>query len=427
MATTRTIEIKTDIPGPRSAEILARKERVIAEPLSLYLPLVIAEARGATLTDVDGNTFVDFAGGVGCMNVGHSHPRVVEAVREQAERFTHTDFTIIPYENYVGLAERLIELSPFTGEARAGFFNSGAEAIENSIKFARAHTKRAGVIAFEGAFHGRTLLALSLTSKTHPYKAGLGPFAPETYRVPFDDLDALEYAFKTRVAPEDVAAIVIEPVQGEGGFVVPSREFVQGLRRICDEHGIVFVADEVQTGFCRTGRTFAVEHFGVEPDLIVVAKSIAAGLPLSGVLGRAEIMDAPGDSAVGGTYVGNPVAIAAAHAVLDVVAEERLNERAEAIGETIRARMETWRDRFDEVAEVRGLGAMLAIAIERGGEPDADLAGAVAEGAARRGLLLLKAGIYSNCIRVLLPLVIEDAELAEALDVWEEALTEAFG
>jgi 4-aminobutyrate aminotransferase / (S)-3-amino-2-methylpropionate transaminase / 5-aminovalerate transaminase len=400
---------------------------VIAEPLSIYLPLVIAEARGVTLTDVDGNTFVDFAGGVGCMNVGHSHPRVVEAIRDQAERFTHTDFTVIPYENYVGLAERLLELAPISGETRAGFFNSGAEAIENSIKFARTHTKRAGVIAFEGAFHGRTLLALSLTSKTHPYKAGLGPFAPETYRVPFDNLDALEYAFKTRVAPEDVAAIVIEPVQGEGGFVVPSREFVQGLRRICDEHGIVFVADEVQTGFCRTGRTFAIEHFGVEPDLIVVAKSIAAGLPLSGVLGRAEIMDAPGDSAVGGTYVGNPLAIAAAHAVLDVVAEERLNERAEAIGETIRARMETWRDRFDEVAEVRGLGAMLAIAIERDGEPDADLAAAVAEGAARRGLLLLKAGIYSNCIRVLLPLVIEDAELAEALDVWEEALTEVFG
>jgi 4-aminobutyrate aminotransferase / (S)-3-amino-2-methylpropionate transaminase / 5-aminovalerate transaminase len=427
VATTRTIELKTDIPGPRSAEILARKERVIAEPLSIYLPLVIAEARGATLTDVDGNTFVDFAGGVGCMNVGHSHPRVVEAIRDQAERFTHTDFTVIPYENYVGLAERLLELAPISGETRAGFFNSGAEAIENSIKFARAHTKRAGVIAFEGAFHGRTLLALSLTSKTHPYKAGLGPFAPETYRVPFDDLDALEYAFKTRVAAEDVAAIVLEPVQGEGGFVVPSREFVQGLRRICDEHGIVFVADEVQTGFCRTGRTFAIEHFGVEPDLIVVAKSIAAGLPLSGVLGRAEIMDAPGDSAVGGTYVGNPVAIAAAHAVLDVVAEERLNERAEAIGETIRARMESWRDRFDEVADVRGLGAMLAIAIERGGKPDTDLATAVAEGAARRGLLLLKAGIYSNCIRVLLPLVIEDAELAEALDVWEEALTEVLG
>ena len=425
MATTRTIELKTDIPGPRSAEILARKERVVAEPLSIYLPLVIAEGRGATLTDVDGNTFVDFAGGVGCMNVGHSHPRVVEAVRDQAERFTHTDFTVLPYENYVGLAERLLELVPIAGETRAAFFNSGAEAIENSIKFARAYTKRSAVIAFEGAFHGRTLLALSLTSKTHPYKAGLGPFAPETYRVPFADLDALEYAFKTRVAAEDVAAIVLEPVQGEGGFVVPPREFVEGLRKLCDEHGIVLVADEVQTGFCRTGTTFAIEQFGVEPDLIAIAKSIAAGLPLSGVLGRAEIMDAPGDSAVGGTYVGNPVAIAAAHAVLDVIAEEGLNERAQAIGETIRARMEMWRERFDAVADVRGLGAMLAIALERDGAPDADLATAVAEGAARRGLLLLKAGIYSNCIRVLVPLVITDAELDEALDVWEEALSEA--
>jgi 4-aminobutyrate aminotransferase/(S)-3-amino-2-methylpropionate transaminase len=425
VATTRTIEIRTDVPGPRSREILARKERVIAEPLSIYLPLVIAEARGATLTDVDGNTFVDFAGGVGCMNVGHSHPRVVEAIREQAERFTHTDFTIVPYENYVALAERLVELAPISGELRAGFFNAGAEAVENAIKFARAHTGRPAVIAFEGAFHGRTLLALSLTSKTHPYKAGLGPFAPETYRVPFDDLEALEWAFKTRVAAEDVAAIVFEPVQGESGFIVPSQEFVAGLRRICDEHGIVLVADEVQTGFCRTGRVFAMEHFGVEPDLMTIAKSVAAGLPLSGVIGRAEIMDAPGDSAVGGTYVGNPVAIAAAHAVLDVIAEERLAERAEAIGETIRGRMDTWRERFDEVADVRGLGAMLAIAMVRDGRPDADVATAVAEGAARRGLLLLKAGIYSNCIRVLVPLVISDAELDEALGVWEEALQEA--
>ena len=425
MAATRTIELRTDVPGPRSRELLARKERVIAEPLSIYLPLVIAEARGATLTDVDGNTFVDFAGGVGCMNVGHSHPRVVEAIREQAERFTHTDFTIVPYENYVALAERLIELSPLGGELRAGFFNAGAEAVENAIKFARSYTKRPAVIAFEGAFHGRTLLALSLTSKTHPYKAGLGPFAPETYRVPFDDLDALEWAFKTRVAAEDVAAVVFEPVQGESGFVVPSQEFVAGLRRLCDEHGIVLVADEVQTGFCRTGRVFAMEHFGVEPDLMTIAKSVAAGLPLSGVIGRAEIMDAPGDSAVGGTYVGNPVAIAAAHAVLDVIAEERLAERAEAIGETIRGRMETWRERFDAVAEVRGLGAMLAIAIARDGKPDADLASAVTDEAARRGLLLLKAGIHSNCIRVLVPLVITDAELDEALGVWEEALTEA--
>jgi 4-aminobutyrate aminotransferase/(S)-3-amino-2-methylpropionate transaminase len=425
VATTRSIELKTELPGPRSKEILGRKERVIAEPLSVYLPLVIAEGRGATLTDVDGNTFVDFTGGVGCMNVGHSNPRVIEAVREQSERFTHTDFTIIPYENYVALAERLAALVPIGREVRAAFFNAGAEAVENAVKFARAYTKRPAVIAFEGGFHGRTLLALSLTSKTHPYKAGLGPFAPETYRVAFNDLDDLERAFKTRVAAEEVAAIVFEPVQGESGFIPAEPDFVRGLRRTCDEHGIVLVADEVQTGFCRTGRVFAMEHYGVEPDLMVIAKSIAAGLPLSGVLGRAEIMDAPGDSAVGGTYVGNPVAIAAAHAVLDVIAEERLAERAEEIGEQIRSRMEGWRERWEGITDVRGLGAMLAIELGRDGRPDADGATAVAEAAAARGLLLLKAGIHGNCIRVLVPLVITDAELDEALGVWEDALQDA--
>jgi 4-aminobutyrate aminotransferase/(S)-3-amino-2-methylpropionate transaminase len=425
VATTRSIELKTGLPGPRSKEILARKERVIAEPLSVYLPLVIAEGRGTTVTDVDGNTFVDFTGGVGCMNVGHSNPRVIEAVREQSERFTHTDFTIVPYENYIALAERLAALVPIGGEVRAAFFNAGAEAVENAVKFARSYTKRPAVIAFDGGFHGRTLLALSLTSKTHPYKAGLGPFAPETYRVAFNDLDDLERAFKTRVAAEEVAAIVFEPVQGESGFIPAEPDFVRGMRRICDEHGIVLVADEVQTGFCRTGRVFAMEHYGVESDLMVIAKSIAAGLPLSGVLGRAEIMDAPDDSAVGGTYVGNPVAIAAAHAVLDVIAEERLAERAEEIGEQIRSRMEGWRERWEGITDVRGLGAMLAIELGRDGRPDADGATAVAEAAAARGLLLLKAGIHGNCIRVLVPLVITDAELDEALAVWEDALQDA--
>jgi 4-aminobutyrate aminotransferase / (S)-3-amino-2-methylpropionate transaminase / 5-aminovalerate transaminase len=425
MATTRTIELRTEVPGPRSREILERKARSVAQPLSVYLPFVVAEGRGATLTDVDGNTFIDFSGGVGCMNVGHSNPRVVDAVREQAGRFTHTDFTVVPYENYVRLAERLAELAPISGEVRAAFFNSGAEAIENSVKFARAYTRRPAVIAFEGGFHGRTLLALSLTSKTHPYKAGLGPFAPETYRVPFDDLDALEYAFKTRVAAEEIAAVVFEPVQGESGFIVPSAEFVRGVRALCDEHGIVLVADEVQTGFCRTGRVFAMEHFGVEPDLMAVAKSLAAGLPLSGVLGRAQIMDAPGDSAVGGTYVGNPVAVAAAHAVLDVIAEERLADRAAEIGETIRSRAESWQGRHGGITAVRGLGAMVALELARDGKPDPDGATAVTDAAARRGLILLKAGVHGNCIRVLVPLVISDAELDEALDVWEEALDDA--
>jgi 4-aminobutyrate aminotransferase / (S)-3-amino-2-methylpropionate transaminase / 5-aminovalerate transaminase len=425
MATTRVIDLKTEIPGPRTQEILDRKARVIAEPLSIYLPIVIEEAHGATITDVDGNTFIDFTGGVGCMNVGHSNPRVVEAAKEQMDRFTHTDFTIIPYESYVSLAERLLELVPIGGDLRAAFFNSGAEAVENAVKFARSYTKRPAVIGFDGGFHGRTLLALSLTSKTHPYKAGLGPFAPEVYRVAFDDLDELRSAFKTRVAAEEVAAIVFEPVQGESGFIVPSREFVEGLREICDEHGIVMVADEVQTGFCRTGKVFAMEHFGVEPDLMTIAKSIAAGIPLSGVVGRAQIMDAPGDSAVGGTYVGNPVAIAAAHAVLDTIAEERLADRAAEIGDTIRSRMDSWRERFDSIADVRGLGAMLAIGLEQNGKPAADLATAVADAAARRGLLLLKAGIHGNCIRVLVPLVIGDSELDEALGAWEEALEEA--
>jgi 4-aminobutyrate aminotransferase/(S)-3-amino-2-methylpropionate transaminase len=425
MATTRAINLKTEIPGPRSQEILDRKARVIAEPLSIYLPIVIEEAHGATITDVDGNTFVDFTGGVGCMNVGHSNPRVVEAAKEQMERFTHTDFTIIPYENYVSLAERLLELVPIGGDLRAAFFNSGAEAVENAVKFARSYTKRPAVIGFDGGFHGRTLLALSLTSKTHPYKAGLGPFAPEVYRVAFDDLDELRKAFKTRVAAEEVAAIVFEPVQGESGFIVPSQEFVEGLREICDEHGIVMVADEVQTGFCRTGKVFAMEHFGVEPDLMTIAKSIAAGIPLSGVVGRAQIMDAPGDSAVGGTYVGNPVAIAAAHAVLDTIAEERLADRAAEIGDTMRSRMDSWRERFDSIADVRGLGAMLAVELQQNGEPAGDLATAVVEAAARRGLLVLKAGIHGNCIRVLVPLVIGDSELDEALGAWEEALEEA--
>ena len=346
MAATRAIRLQTEVPGPKSRAILERKARVVAEPLSILLPVVIAEGHGSTLTDVDGNTFLDLTGGVGCLNVGHAHPHVVEAVQEQAARFLHTDFTIVPYEVYVTLAERLLAVSPFTGPAKAAFFNAGTEAVENAVKFARAYTKRPAVIAFEGGFHGRTLLSLTLTSKTHPYKAGFGPFAPEVYRVPFPNeyrgvsaasaLEAIERAFSTQVARETVAAIVIEPVQGEAGFIVPPLEFVQGVREICDREGIVFVADEVQSGYGRTGRMFAMEHFGVEPDLITVAKSIAAGLPLSAVLGKAEIMDAPGDNAVGGTYVGNPVAQAAALAVLDVIEDEGLLERAVRIGETIR-------------------------------------------------------------------------------------------
>jgi 4-aminobutyrate aminotransferase / (S)-3-amino-2-methylpropionate transaminase / 5-aminovalerate transaminase len=435
MAVTKSIEIRTELPGPRSKEIIERKERVIAAPLSLVHPIVTAEGDGATLTDVDGNTFIDFTGGVGCLNVGHSHPRIVEAAQEQLSRFSHTDFTIVSYEVYVELAERLIAVAPISGPAKAAFFNAGTEAIENSIKFARSFTKRTGVIAFEGAFHGRTLLSMTMTSKTHPYKAGLGPFAPEVYRVPYPheyrgiDVDsalkALRRAFVTQVAAESVAAIVMEPVLGEGGFVVAPTEFVQGVREICDEHGIVFVVDEVQTGFGRTGRMWGIEHHGVEPDLMAVAKSIAAGLPLSGVVGKAEIMDAPPDSAIGGTYVGNPVAQAAALAVLDVFEEESLVERASAVGDVIRSRMLAWQERWAEIGDVRGLGAMLAIELVRDPatkEPAADLASAVIEEAFRNGLLLIKSGTDGNCIRVLTPLVVTDVELDEALGVWEDAL-----
>ncbi|MBV8479907.1 MAG: aspartate aminotransferase family protein, partial [Actinobacteria bacterium] len=315
------------------------------------------------------------------------------------------------------------------------FFNAGTEAVENAVKIARAATRRPAVIAFEGAFHGRTLMSLTLTSKTHPYKAGLGPFAPEVYRVPFPyeyrgvdtaaALAALEEAFATQVAAETVAAIVVEPVQGEGGFVVAPPEFLQGLRKICDRHGIVLVVDEVQTGFGRTGRMFAIEHSGVEPDLLVVAKSIAAGLPLSGVLGKAELMDAPGEGGIGGTYVGNPVALAAASAVLDVFEDEGLVDRAGRIGDAIRGRMLEWQRRHHQIGDVRGLGAMLAIELVEDPvtkKPAPRLASDVARAAAERGLLLLKAGIHSNCLRVLCPLVIGDAELDEALEAWDEAL-----
>ena len=435
MATTKAIELRTAVPGPRSQEILERKRRAIANAKAISHPIVAAEARGATITDVDGNTFIDFTGGVGCVNVGHAHPRVVEAARDQLERFVHTDFTVVPYELYVELAERLLERAPFRGPAKAAFFNAGTEAVENAVKFARLYTKRPAVIAFEGAFHGRTLLSLTLTSRPNPYKAGMGPLAPEVYRAPFPSdyrgpsaetaLAELEQLFVTQVAADQVAAIVVEPQLGEGGFVPAPPEFMQGLRRICDEHGIVLVVDEVQTGFARTGKLFAIEHSGIEPDVMTLAKSIAGGLPLSAVLGKAEILDAAHDGAVGGTFVGNPVALAAAVAVLDVIDEEGLCERAEVVGETIRRRMHAWQERMAPIGDVRGLGAMVALELVRdrdSKQPAPELAEAVIEAALRRGLLLMRAGVYGNCIRVLCPLVITDAELDEALAVWEEAL-----
>jgi len=435
VATTRVIELRTEVPGPRSREILERERQTVAKPLLVHGPVVAAQAHGSTITDVDGNTFVDFVGGVGVANVGHNHPRVVQAIHEQVDRFLHTDFTVVPYELYVELAERLGDVTPISGETRAAFFNSGAEAVENAVKLARLVTRRQAVIAFEGAFHGRTLLALTMTSRTHPYKKGLGPFAPEIYRAPFPNpyrgpaaegaLAALEHMLSTHVGADHVAAIVFEPEQGEGGFIPADPAFVRGLRGLCDEHGIVLVADEVQTGFGRTGCMFAMEHFDVEADLLVVAKSIAGGLPLSGVIGRAEIMDDPHLGAIGGTFIGNPVALAAAIAVLDVIAEEELVDRATIVGDVIRGRMLEWQARWPQIGDVRGLGAMLAIELVHDPEtkaPAPELVSAVVDAALQRGLLLLKSGVYGNCIRVLCPLTISDGELEEGLDVWEHAL-----
>jgi 4-aminobutyrate aminotransferase/(S)-3-amino-2-methylpropionate transaminase len=440
VAATRVIELRTEIPGPRAREILERERRAVASPLIVHAPIVASEARGATITDVDGNTFVDFVGGVGVANVGHNHPRVVEAIAEQAERFLHTDFTVVAYEGYITLAERLGALVPIAGETRGAFFSAGAEAVENAVKLARLYTGRHGVVAFDGAFHGRTLLALTMTSRTHPYKKGLGPFAPEVYRAPYPNgyrgpdaesaLASLERMFTTHVSADHIAAIVFEPQQGEGGFVPAPPEFVRGLRRICDEHGIVLVADEVQTGFGRTGRMFAMEHFDVEADLLVVAKSIAGGLPLSGVIGRASIMDDPHPGAIGGTFIGNPVALAAACAVLDVFDEEGLVARAGAVGDTIRARLLDWQRRWSQIGDVRGMGAMLAIELVRdpgSKTPAPELVEAVIEAALQRGLILLKAGVYGNCIRVLCPLTIADAELDDGLSAWEEALVAVLG
>jgi 4-aminobutyrate aminotransferase / (S)-3-amino-2-methylpropionate transaminase / 5-aminovalerate transaminase len=435
VAATRVIELRTAVPGPRSLEILERERAAVAGPLLVHAPIVVQEARGATITDVDGNTFLDFVGGVGVMNVGHNHPRVVEAIQEQSERFLHTDYTVVPYEGYVELAERLAAIAPIAGGVRAAFFNAGTEAVENAVKLARLATGRPGVIVFDGAFHGRTLLALTMTSRTHPYKKGLGPFAPEVYRAPFPNayrgpdtktaLAALERMLTTHVSPESVAAVVFEPEQGEGGFVPAPASFVRGLRDLCDRYGIVLVADEVQTGFGRTGRMFAMEHFDVEPDLLVVAKSLAGGLPLSGVIGRAEIVNAAHDGAIGGTFIGNPVALAAALAVLDVFEAEELVARSVTIGAAIHARMLGWQRRWAKIGDVRGLGSMLAIElVSDPGErtPAPELATAVVDEALRRGLLLLKAGVHGNCIRVLCPLTIAAAELEEGLAAWEDAL-----
>jgi 4-aminobutyrate aminotransferase/(S)-3-amino-2-methylpropionate transaminase len=438
------IALKTEIPGPRSRALLARREAAVPRGPYNATPIFVKEGDGALLTDVDENRLLDFAGGIGCVNVGHRNEAVMAAARAQVERFTHACFHVTPYEGYVALAERLNAKVPGDHPKKTLFANSGAEAVENAIKIARAATGREAVIAFEDGFHGRTLLAMSLTSKVHPYKAGFGPFAPEIYRLPYaycyrcsyhlaypscgvSCADALEDYFKRYVAVEDVAAVILEPVLGEGGFVVPPGEFLPKLRQITARHGILLIADEVQTGFGRTGKLFAIEHSGVVPDILIAAKSIAGGLPLSSITGRADVMDAPGVGGLGGTFGGNPVAVAAAHAVLDQMEQGELLARARRIGEAFSARARAWSERFPIVGDVRGVGAMWAIELVKDRNtklPAKDETNAIAKRAYERGLVTITAGTYGNIIRTLMPLVTTDAQIAEGFDVLEAALAE---
>ena len=435
-----TIDMVTDIPGPKSRELIARKERVVADALSLHANTIIDRGEGAAITDIDGNTLLDFSGGLGCHIVGYSHPKVVEAVTAAARRFSHTDFSVIPYESLIELAERLVRI--VGGDRKAFFANSGAEAVENAVKIARSATGRQAVICFEGAFHGRTLMAMTLTSRHFPYKKRFGPFAPEVYRVPYSypyrsldpdhagrvALDTIERAFTTMVDPENVAAVIVEPVLGEGGFVVPTPDFLPGVQELCRQHGIVLIADEVQTGCGRTGRFLASEHFGIDPDIVLLAKSLASGYPISAVVARSEVIDRVGDSEIGGTYVGNPVACAAGNAVLQVIEEEGLVERAEQVGKMIRDRWDEARRDIPEIGEVRGLGAM--VGIEFVSDPDTkdpanDLVSRITAGTTSRGVVSVSCGIYKNVLRHLMPLVITDEQLAEGLDVMVETAMSA--
>jgi len=420
-------------------QLMARKAAATPRGVGVMGSFFADHADNAELWDVEGRRYIDFAGGIAVMNTGHGNPKVVAAIEAQLKRFTHTCYQVVPYESYVALAEKLNAMTPGTHAKKTALFSTGAEAIENTIKIARSYTKRSGVIAFSGAFHGRSLFAVSLTGKVQPYKAGFGPFPPEIYHAPFPDAHtplaevkkAVAHIFKADIEPSRVAAIVFEPVQGEGGFNVIQAEAVRWLRALCDEHGIVLIADEIQTGFGRTGRMFAMEHFDVVPDLMTIAKSLAGGVPLSAVTGRAEIMDAPPPGGLGGTYAGNPLAIAAAHAVIDVMREEKLPQRGQALGDRLKATLESMRSEVPQIIDVRGLGAMVAIELNRvvdgkaSADPDAEFTKAVQAEALQRGLILLTCGVNANVVRFLFPLTIQDAVFGEALEILRSALRAA--
>jgi len=431
MATTQA-QTQLGTAGQHSQELNDRKAKVVPQCMSSLAPFMIDRSQGPVVTDVDGNDYLDFTGGWGCLVVGHSHPKVVEAIKAQTDKYVHTDFSVVGYEPYVELAERLAPYMPGGNAAKLGLFNSGAEAVENTVKIARCLTKRRAVVVFEGGFHGRTLLTMTMTHKATPYKAHFGPFASDVYRVPFPSPyrtnicnEEWEQRLRLLVAPDEIATIVVEPIQGEGGFVVPNDDFLPYLQEFAQRHGIMLVADEVQTGMGRTGSLFAAERFGIEPDLVALGKSLASGLPLSGVLGKSGLMDQVPDGGIGGTYVGNPLGCAAAVAVMDVIEEEGLLERADELGERMHARFQDFMAKYDLVGDVRGVGSMQALELVTDREmklPAAEETGHVIKAALEEGVILAKAGLHGNVIRMLIPLVLTDDELDDGLDRLERAI-----
>jgi 4-aminobutyrate aminotransferase/(S)-3-amino-2-methylpropionate transaminase len=421
---------------------MQRRHAAVAQGAFHATPIFVNKAEGAVVEDVDGNRLIDFAGGIGCLNTGHRAPAVVEAVRRQLDRFLHTSFNVLPYESYVAICEKLNAIVPGKGPKKTILVNTGAEAVENAIKIARLYTKRPAILCFEDAFHGRTYMAMAATSKVHPYKAGFEPFPGDVYRIPYAycfrcsysmkypscDVHCarhLEDTFKRVVAAESVAAVIVEPILGEGGFVTPPAEFYPTLSEICRKYGILLIADEVQTGFARTGAMFACERLGLEPDLVTMAKSLTGGLPMAAVTGRADIMDAPGVGQLGGTFAGNPAACEAALAVLDIIEKENLCARANLLGDRFRKRTAKWQSQWELIGEVRGLGAMQALELVRSKttrEPAAEETKQVSQYCYEHGLVTITAGSYSNVIRLLMPLVITDQQMGEAMDVLESAL-----
>lgn len=417
----------------KNQDLNTRRSLATPRGVGVMCDFYAVRAENATLWDANGKEYIDFAGGIAVLNTGHLHPKVKAAVSAQLDNFTHTAYQIVPYEGYISLAERINRLAPIDGLKKSAFFTTGVEAVENAVKIARSATGRSGVIAFSGSFHGRTMLGMALTGKVAPYKLSFGPMPGDIYHVPFpnatqaitvaDSLKALDLLFKVDIDPKRVAAIIIEPVQGEGGFNITPPELMTALRKVCDEHGILLIADEVQTGFGRTGKLFAMEHHSVQADLITMAKSLGGGFPISGVVGRADVMDGPAAGGLGGTYAGNPLAVAAAHAVLDVIAEEKLCERSVTLGDKLRAHLEDLRGKVPGIADVRGLGSMVALELnDANGKPDAEAVKRVQARALEQGLILLSCGVYGNVLRFLYPLTIPDAQFDRALAILSESL-----